>query len=78
VLAVHAIPEEHGTIVACGQIAGSELDGKLVILQATGGDGNVAGVAVIEKGKGLCLILGKGSFDFEEDQVKVTAYLTRL
>lgn len=75
---VPASPKEYGTIVACGQIAKTGLDGKLAIRLASVGDASVAGVAVIQKGKGLSLNLGKGSFGFEEDQVKVTVYLTRL
>lgn len=78
VLAVHASPDEYGTIVACGQIAGTGLDGKLVIRLTSVGDASVAGVAVIEKGKGLSLNLDKDSFDLKDDQARITVYLSRL
>jgi hypothetical protein len=76
--AVHASPEGYETIVACGEIAGTGLDGKLVIRLASVGDGNVAGIAVIEKGKGLSLNLDKDSFDLKDDQARITVYLSRL
>ncbi len=50
----------------------------LVPVSESVGDASVAGVAVIEKGKGLSLNLDKDSFDLKDDQARITVYLSRL
>ncbi len=68
VLAIHASPEMFGTIIACGQIAGPNIDDRLTIaLQPVGGS-TVTGVATL--GKDSSGILGLG-----DSEIAVTVYL---
>jgi hypothetical protein len=60
VIAVHASPETFGTIVACGGIAGTLADGKLVVALQPVGDSTLSGIAILEEG----------------DETNVTIYLT--
>ncbi len=68
VLAIHASPDDYGTIIACGQIAGPNIDDQLTIaLQPVGGS-TVTGVATL--GKDNSGILGLG-----DDEIAVTVYI---
>ena len=49
VVAVHASPDEFGTLVACGHIAGIKDDGQLVIALAPVGESEVSGIAVLQE-----------------------------
>lgn len=69
VIAVHASPDEFGTIVACGQIAGIKVDGKLVVALVPMGDSQVNGIAILDEDNGGVLGLG-------EDQTQITVYIT--
>lgn len=60
VVAIHANPEEFGTVVACGAIAGVEVDGQLVIALVPAGDSDVSGVAMITR---------------DDDQTQITVYV---
>jgi hypothetical protein len=60
VVAIHANPQEFGTVVACGAIAGIEVDGQLVIALVPAGDSDVSGVAMITR---------------EDDQTQITVYI---
>ena len=68
VLAIHASPEMFGTIIACGQIAGPNIDGKLTIALQPVGDSTVTGVAILGEDSTGLLGLGK-------DQIAVTVYV---
>lgn len=68
VLAVHASADDYDTIVACGQIAGVNQDGKLVIALAPVGGGTVNGIATLDSDTSGVLGIGK-------DQTNVTVYL---
>jgi hypothetical protein len=68
VVAIHASPEQYDTIVACGQIAGPNIDGELTIaLQPVGGS-TVTGVATLSEDNSGVLGLG-------DDQIQVTVYV---
>jgi len=78
VVAVHASADDYGTIVACGQIAGIEHAGALVIQLAAAGDSTVSGIAVIEQNDGLHLNLGDDrNIQITEDKLAITVYLMR-
>jgi len=78
VVAVHASADDYGTIVACGQIAGTEHAGALVIQLAAAGDSTVSGIAVIEQTDGLHLNLGDDrNIQITEDKLDITVYLMR-
>jgi len=78
VVAVHASADDYGTIVACGQIAGIERAGALVIQLAAAGDSTVSGIAVIEQNDGLHLDLGDDrNIQITEDKLDITVYLVR-
>ena len=68
VIAVHASRDDMGTLVACGEIAGIRVDGKLVVALAPVGDSQVSGIAILDEDTGG--ILGLGG-----DKTRVTAYL---
>ena len=68
VVAVHASPDDYGTIVACGEIAGILKDGKLVIALVPVDDSGVFGVAILDRDDKKFLDLGK-------DQTQVTVYV---
>lgn len=78
VVAVHANADDYGTIVACGQIAGIERDGTLVIQLTAADDSGVSGIAVIEQNNGLHLDLGDDrTIQITEDKLDITVYLIR-
>jgi hypothetical protein len=60
VIAVHASPDDFATILACGGIAGTQVDGKLVISLQPVGEATVSGIAILEG----------------DDPFTVTVYLT--
>jgi hypothetical protein len=60
VIAVHASADDFGTVVACGAIAGIEVDGQLVVALVPAGDSDVSGVAMITR---------------DDDQTQVTVYI---
>ncbi len=68
VIAVHASPDEFGTLVACGEIAGIVEDGKLVVALAPVGDSGVSGIAILDRDDA-------GFLDLGEDQTQVTVYI---
>jgi hypothetical protein len=67
VVAVHASPEQFGTVIACGQIAGPNIDGELVIALQPVGQSQpvVAGIATLSEDSSGVLGLG-------DDQIQVT------
>jgi hypothetical protein len=65
VIAVHASPEQFGTVIACGQIAGPNIDGELTIALQPVGDSTVTGVATLSEDNSGVLGLG-------DDQIQVT------
>ena len=71
VVAVHASPEEFGTIVACGQIAGPNIDGRLIIALQPVGDSTITGVATLSSDNSGVLGLG-------DEQIQVTAYVVEV
>ncbi|HEV2529213.1 MAG TPA: hypothetical protein VGT61_12270 [Thermomicrobiales bacterium] len=71
VVAVHASPEAFGTIVACGQIAGPDIDGGLVIALQPVGESTVTGVVTLSPDTSGVLGLGG-------DQIRVTAYVIEV
>ena len=68
VLAIHASPEEFGTIIACGQIAGPSIDGQITIALQPVGDSTVTGIATLSEDSTGVLGLG-------DDQIQVTVYV---
>jgi hypothetical protein len=68
VVAVHASPDEFGTLAACGGIAGIVEDGKLVIALAPVGASGVSGVAILDRDDA-------GFLDLGEDQTQLSAYI---
>jgi len=48
VVAVHASPEEYGTVVACGEIAGYLNDGQLVFALRSVDGSAVSGIAILD------------------------------
>jgi len=68
VVAIHASPDQFGTIVACGQIAGIKEDGKLVVALAEVGDSAVTGVAILDEDESGFLGLG-------DEQTQMTVYI---
>lgn len=68
VVAVHASPDEFGTVVACGQIAGIKVDGKLVIALIPVGESEVNGIAILDEDD-------EGFLGLDEDQTHLTAYI---
>lgn len=71
VIGVHASPEEFGTLVACGEIAGVLIDGELVIaINEVDGSG-VTGVAMLTEDESGVLGLG-------DDEIAATVYLTMM
>ncbi|HYH11457.1 MAG TPA: hypothetical protein VD789_03800 [Thermomicrobiales bacterium] len=78
VVAVHASPDAYGTIVACGEIAGYEHDGTMVIPVRAVASEEVSGIAVVHQGRSLldrALEQIDTSVDFTDDSVKVIVYL---
>ncbi len=71
VVAVHSSPEEFGTIIACGQIAGPNIDGQLVIALQPVGESTVSGVATLSSDTSGVLGLG-------DDQIQVTVYVADI
>lgn len=67
VLAIHASVQGFGTILACGQIAGPDLDGLTIALIPVG-DSTIAGIAVFSTDSTGVLGLG-------EDELKVAVYV---
>jgi hypothetical protein len=67
VIAVHASPDDMGTLVACGQIAGIKVDGQLVVALASVGESEVTGIAILNEDNA-------GILDLGEDQTQVTVY----
>ncbi len=68
VVAVHASDDDFGDVIACGQIAGVEQDGRVTVALSPVGDSTVSGIALVETGE-------TGTFDLEDDQVQVTVYI---
>jgi len=67
VIAVHASPQDQGTLVACGQIAGIKVEGQLVVALAPVGDSEVTGIAILDEDEA-------GVLDLAEGQTRVTVY----
>jgi hypothetical protein len=67
-LAIHASSDDYATIVACGEIGGAKVDGKLVIALAPVGKSLVTGVAIFDSDNSGVLGLG-------DEQTKVTVYV---
>lgn len=65
VMAIHASPEDYGTIIACGQIAGPKVDGKVTIALQPVEQSTVVGIATLSEDSSGVLGLGK-------DQIQVT------
>ena len=68
VIAVHASPEDYSTIIACGQVAGPDVDDQLTIALQPVGESTVSGIATLSQDTSGVLGLGG-------DQIKVTVYL---
>lgn len=69
VIAVHASPDDQQTLVACGQIAGIRVDGKLVVALVPIGESEVTGIAILDEDNA-------GVLDLGDDQTRVTVYVT--
>lgn len=67
-IAVHASAEDYDTILACGNVAGINDDGTLVIALNSSEDSTVVGVAILDEDSGGFLGLG-------DDEVQATVYL---
>lgn len=52
IIAVHTSPDEFGTLVACGTIAGTLVDGQMVIALQPVQDSGVSGVALLSEDDG--------------------------
>lgn len=68
VIAVHASAEDFGTVIGCGQIAGVEQDGRVVVALAPTSGGTITGIAFVDTDEAGLLGLG-------DEQVQVTVYL---
>ncbi|HEU0165651.1 MAG TPA: hypothetical protein VFQ54_11460 [Thermomicrobiales bacterium] len=68
VIAVHASPTDYNTLIACGQVAGTKEDGKLVVALIPVNGSGVSGVAILDEDTSGVLGLG-------DDQIKATVYL---
>lgn len=78
VIAVHRSAEEFGTIVACGQIAGYDDGGRLIVALRGVESSTVGGVAVLEENSGIVdetLELIGQSTDFGDESVDVAVYI---
>lgn len=78
VVAVHTSPQEYGSIVACGEIAGFEHDGTLVIPVLGTNDSGVSGIAVVSQERSLIdRALGEldPSLRLTDDSVSISVYL---
>lgn len=78
VVAIHASPEEFGTIVACGEIAGYQHDEGLVIpLRSMSGE-QVSGIAVVHRDQSLlnrALEELGSTIELDSGGVTVTAFI---
>jgi len=68
VIAVHASPDEFGTLVACGEISGIEKDGKLTVALAPVDGSGVSGVALLDRDRARI-------FDLRKDQTHIIVYV---
>lgn len=68
VIAIRASVDDYGTVVACGQIAGLNVDGTLAIAVRPVGASTVAGIATLTEG-------GTGLLGLGGDQIQVTVYI---
>lgn len=78
VLAIHASPEGFGTIVACGEIAGYEDDGTLIVPIRSGSRSDVSGIAFVHEGRSfidMALEELGASTDLTDDTVTVAVYI---
>jgi hypothetical protein len=68
VIAVHASDDDFGDVIACGQLAGVQQDGRVTVALAPVGDSTVSGIALVETGE-------TGALDLGDEQVQVTIYI---
>lgn len=78
VVVIHQSSEDFGTVIACGQIAGYEHDGRLVFAIRSTSDVPVNGVAIFEENTTVvdeALDLIDRQSDFGDDSIHVTVYI---
>ncbi len=78
VVAIHASAEDFGTVVACGQVAGFESDGQLILAIRGEPDTAVSGIAILEDNTTVvddALDLVDESVDFGDDSIHVIVYI---
>lgn len=67
-VAVHASSDEFGTIVACGDIAGIQDNGQIVVPLVPVDGGTMVGIAIVDADEA-------GFFDLGDDQTQLTIYV---
>lgn len=78
VVAVHASPQDYGTIVACGEIAGYDNDGTIIFPIRGVGDAAVSGVAILSEDETLLDKLLAGideSLVISDDTLSLTVFV---